>query len=269
MQRKFFAGLCAIMLFGSVSSSDAGLFSLPISDVTAGVGAAGIGAATWGFVNAIAKQDKIIALHVRNDNPFLIFLASLKFPVKGFSVKFSAVLATIAAVPGTWLGWKLFSSWTARGYRKRAEKIIFADVRDKNRYGRPTDQAKFLQTIKDGFQLAPDVTSKRVVQLFGAQRNELAKAVFALESLQDEILQAQDFLYCSARGYGSENSREVNELMDYVGSLLKVIEEVSQRIKTQPNYQAQYENELNERKIIAERENAAAMRAVAMSNYLN
>jgi len=228
MKKVFTATMCVATLLSCQANAMGKL--LPISKPAAGVGAAGVGAGTWFSVNALFKSacctDKV-----------------------------SAIWATAASIPTTWLSWKLCSRWTADGHQKIAEKIMLPEKHCRTIYGRKKKQTKLLEIVHRSivFSGSEQDALLEAKKLFVAQKNYLVKMSYALEKLHNDLVRAGDYLHCARRGCKNETDTiSIVQLIDINNSLVDFVLILSSLVQQDEDFQQQYENVMKEASISME-----------------
>jgi len=260
MKKFFLSGVCVASLFSVQSHGTCSC--LPISKTTAGIGAGATGLSVGAMAYLIAKNGFDVAFSSSGRNKYFSLFSYVRIPVPALSKTASAVTAAVVALPATWIGWKVCERFTADGYYERARKILFPQEHERSLHGRKSDETKLLEAIVSAADASISLqeTIEKVKELFAMQRNPLAKTGNALEEMHEKLLEAQDYLYCSRRGFAlNDELHSVQTMIDYASRLSEVILDVTRTIKEDPEYQQQYDNELRERSLVVEQAKVKAM----------
>lgn len=221
----------------------------PATKTTVVLGSAGIGAATWGVSKLILSNPAWIGTTV-GSHGFKVGIGTRLNPLSG---KWSTIMASVAAGAATWIGWKAISSYTAPGYFKSGQEILF---------GKKCSNPEVLNLIKFAGGDSQEI-AESVVDLFSVRTNELVKAADALESLFNQLSLANYYFEVAQRGFDEDQSDLVEGFREIVGEHISTIKSTLILIRKHDDYQQQYDSELKERAISAQYEMARATRDAA------
>ncbi|MFC1845521.1 hypothetical protein ACFLX2_00160 [Candidatus Dependentiae bacterium] len=236
MKKTVLSLICVIGL--AAGSASASWIDLPISKTKAFLGSAGIGAGAWWLTKAMFAS--------KNES---LFEEGLE-PEPTSTFDKSTIFATVAAGVATFLGWKAFRKYTATGYFERGKEIF---------EGTACGSPELLLLVKLNVG-APKQTAQLVVDLFSAQRNELAKATAALERLFNELCLANYYLKTAQLHLKDSRLDLAQGYRLVIARTITNIKELSLEIKSYEDYQQQYDDELKEMSIRAQYATAHAIR---------
>lgn len=223
----------------------------PISDSDAAVGTAAIGVTTFVAAKVICSMDKIVGMNLSKGNVGF----SGNFLVRAFSGKTSTLVATITAGIASYCSWWVLSKYRAEGYLNAGNDILSGEC---------CGNKGLLEIIKFNCHDS-QVAANMTIDLFSARKNELAKAVIALEKLFEELSLADYYLEVAMRGLDDFNLELATSSREIIAATIKNLKAVSLIIKSSENYSKQYEDELKEMRIQAQYATARAIRAAGMA----
>lgn len=241
MKKIAFCILSTTLLTGSVQQAQA--IKTPISTTKAVLGTIGVCAGTGALFEALFGWPT---------NSFVESpsLSKARFPF----------VVGIIQVAATWAGWKLFSKYTAQGYYDRAHAILHEGVRSKVKL------LTLLACSKGDTKQIADA----VIDHFSARRNELAKSVIALERLFGELSLANYYFDKARTGSLNEINMELAvSSQEIIAEVIGKIKAVSLEIKSNFEYEKQYQDELQEMKVSAQCATAEAIRDAGYQSNLH
>lgn len=227
----------------------------PWSKTSVALSSAAVGAVTWLVTYFSMRTAGDVALV----NTGRWFTSVTKIHVPAMPVVASSVVASIMAAVATGVCSHCFSSYTAQGYAHAAEMIMS---------GEKCSQPEVLELVQKSCGDAQELADS-VVHYFAAQKNELAEAVDALESLFNQLSLANHYFDVAKKGMDDANADLMVGMQDILAAQCLVIKDASMAIKAKPTYEAQCNAALQERSVSAQFATANAIREAGYASRVN
>lgn len=168
-------------------------------------------------------------------------------------------LASLLTAPVAWFIWKGFSSYTAQGYSRAAQ-----DIMSGNKCSQP-EVFDLVQKSGGDAQIAADL----VANYYAAQKNELVKAVNALEELSNQLSLAHHYFDVAKKDVNDADADLMTGMQEIIESYLTVIKAASLNLKSRSDFERQNNAETQELKVYAQLATARAIREAAYASRVN
>lgn len=175
------------------------------------------------------------------------------------SAHWSTRIATVVGLLAAGITWKVLSLYTARGYARAAENIMS---------GEKCSQPEVLELVQRSAGDA-QVLSAAVVSYFAAQKNELYKAVSALEELSNQLSLAHHYFAVAKKRSSDADVDLMTGYQEILEAQLTVIKGASLLIKARPEFERQSNAELQELGVYAQFATASAIREAGHTSHTN